>query len=60
MRLPFHLPNVEKFSDQEQVTLCLANPDLTIEQDENGTLINKMQTWVQNGVRPAGLQTRPF
>ena len=33
-----HIPHLDRFTDDELVRLCLANPELNIERDENGTL----------------------
>lgn len=38
MQLPLNIPQLDRFSDQELVRFCLANPDLRIERDENGAL----------------------
>ena len=38
MQLPLHIPQLERFSDEELVRFCLANPELSVERDENGTL----------------------
>ncbi|MFD2573645.1 Uma2 family endonuclease [Spirosoma soli] len=42
MQLPLHIPQLDRLSDQELVRFCLANPDLNIERDENGTLFIDM------------------
>ena len=38
MQLPLHIPQLDGFTDDELVRFCLANPELTIERDENGIL----------------------
>lgn len=38
MQLPLYIPQLDVFTDDELVRLCLANPDLAIERDENGIL----------------------
>lgn len=38
MQLPLNIPQPDRFTDEELVRFCLANPELTIERDENGTL----------------------
>lgn len=38
MQLPLHIPQLDGFTDDELVKFCLANPELTIERDENGIL----------------------
>lgn len=38
MQLPLHIPQIERFTDEELVRFCLANPELNIERDETGTL----------------------
>ena len=38
MQLPLHIPQRDRFTDDELVRFCLANPDLNIERDENGML----------------------
>jgi Uma2 family endonuclease len=42
MVMPLNIPKVGKFSDEELVALCLANPDLNIERDENGQILMDM------------------
>ncbi|GAB3016853.1 hypothetical protein GCM10027185_11430 [Spirosoma pulveris] len=38
IQLPLHIPQLDVFTDDELVRFCLANPELTIERDENGNL----------------------
>ena len=38
MQLPLNIPQLDRFTDEELVRFCLANPELNIERDENGTL----------------------
>ncbi|UFH54022.1 hypothetical protein [Spirosoma sp. KNUC1025] len=38
MQLPLNIPQIDRFTDDELVRFCLANPELNIERDENGTL----------------------
>lgn len=38
MKLPLNIPQIDRFTDEELVRFCLANPELNIERDENGTL----------------------
>ena len=38
MQLPLNIPQLDRFTDDELVRFCLANPELNIERDENGTL----------------------
>lgn len=38
MILPLNIPQIDRFTDDELVRFCLANPELNIERDENGTL----------------------
>ncbi|QHV95812.1 Uma2 family endonuclease [Spirosoma endbachense] len=38
MQSPSPIPQIEQFSDDELVRFCLANPELNVERDENGTL----------------------
>ena len=38
MQLPLNIPQIDRFTDEELVRFCLANPELSIERDENGTL----------------------
>jgi Uma2 family endonuclease len=46
MVVPLNIPSIGKFSDEELITLCLANPDLNIERDEKGQiLINTSPTY---------------
>ncbi len=42
MQLPLHIPQIDRFSDDELVQFCLANPELNIERDENGILYINM------------------
>lgn len=42
MQLPLHIPQIDRFTDEELVRFCLANPELTIERDENGILYINM------------------
>lgn len=42
MVLPLNIPQVSVFSDEELLRLCLANPELHIERDENGQLLINM------------------
>lgn len=42
MQLPLHIPQLDRFTDDELVRFCLANPELTIERDEDGTLYINM------------------
>ncbi|GAB3769597.1 Uma2 family endonuclease [Spirosoma horti] len=42
MQLPLHIPQLDGFTDDELVRFCLANPELTIERDENGILYINM------------------
>lgn len=42
MVMPLNIPKVGKFSDEELVALCLANPDLNIERDEQGQILINM------------------
>jgi Uma2 family endonuclease len=47
MILPLRIPAYEKFTDQELIDFCLANPDLGVERDENGQLfINMPPTFI--------------
>jgi len=38
MIVPLHIPQLTKFSDDELVAFCMANPGLTVERDESGQL----------------------
>ncbi len=38
MQLPLNIPQIDRFTDDELVRFCLANPELTIERDEDGNL----------------------
>ena len=38
MILPLNIPQIDRFTDDELVRFCLANPEWSIERDENGTL----------------------
>ena len=38
MQLPLNIPQLDRFTDDELVRFCVANPELSIERDENGTL----------------------
>ncbi|GAB4024238.1 Uma2 family endonuclease [Spirosoma gilvum] len=38
MQLPLNIPKIDRFTDEELVQFCLANPDMKIERDENGTV----------------------
>ena len=38
MQLPLNIPQIERFTDEELVRFCLANPDIRVERDENGTV----------------------
>ena len=38
MQLLLNIPQLDRFTDDELVLFCLANPELNIERDENGTL----------------------
>lgn len=38
MQLPLNVPQLDRFTDEELVRFCLANPELNIERDENGDL----------------------
>ncbi|ODS80195.1 MAG: hypothetical protein ABS46_14975 [Cytophagaceae bacterium SCN 52-12] len=38
MIVPLHIPQLTKFSDDELVAFCMANPELTVERDESGQL----------------------
>lgn len=40
--MPLNIPSIGKFSDEELITLCLANPDLNIERDEKGQILINM------------------
>lgn len=42
MQIPLRLPHVERFSDDELVAFCTANPELRVERDENGLLYINM------------------
>lgn len=42
MQLPLHIPQLDGFTDDELVRFCLANPELTIERDENGVMYIEM------------------
>lgn len=42
MQLPLHIPQLDRFTDDELVRFCLANPELNIERDEHGTLFINM------------------
>lgn len=42
MTLPINIPQIDTFSDEELIALCLANPDLSIERDEHGQLFINM------------------
>lgn len=42
MVMPLNIPSIGKFSDEELITLCLANPDLNIERDEKGQILINM------------------
>ncbi|MCU0325987.1 MAG: Uma2 family endonuclease [Spirosomaceae bacterium] len=42
MTLPINIPQIDTFSDEELIALCLANPDLSIERDESGQLFINM------------------
>lgn len=38
MQRPLNIPQLDRFTDDELVQFCLANPELQIERDEKGTL----------------------
>lgn len=38
MQVPLNLPQLERFTDDELVRFCLANPELRVERDEHGTI----------------------
>ncbi len=38
MQMPLNIPQLDKFTDEELVRFCVANPELSIERDEKGTL----------------------
>lgn len=38
MQLPLNIPQLDRFTDDELVRFCVANPDLKVERDEDGTL----------------------
>lgn len=38
MQLSLNIPQLDRFTDDELVRFCLANPELNIERDENGDL----------------------
>ena len=38
MQLPLHIPQLDRFTDEELVRFCLANPELNIERDEHENL----------------------
>ena len=38
MQLPLNIPQLDRFTDEELVRFCLANPELNIERDEHGNL----------------------
>ncbi|MCP9770829.1 Uma2 family endonuclease [Lacihabitans sp. LS3-19] len=42
MVMPLNIPSIGKFSDEELISLCLANPDLNIERDEKGQILINM------------------
>ncbi len=42
MIIPLHIPQLSKFSDDELVVFCPANPELVVERDENGQLFISM------------------
>lgn len=42
MVLPLNIPQISIFSDEELIRLCIANPELHIERDENGQLLINM------------------
>jgi Uma2 family endonuclease len=42
MVVPLNIPSIGKFTDEELITLCLANPDLNIERDEKGQILINM------------------
>ncbi|GAB3805021.1 Uma2 family endonuclease [Spirosoma humi] len=42
MQLPLNIPQIDRFTDDELVQFCLANPELRIERDEKGTLFIDM------------------
>ena len=42
MQLPLNIPQLDRFTDEELVRFCVANPELNIERDENGTLYTDM------------------
>ena len=39
MQMPLNIPQLDRFTDEELVRFCLANPELNIERDEDGTLL---------------------
>ena len=38
MQLPLNIPQIDRFTDEELVQFCLANPNLRVERDETGTV----------------------
>lgn len=42
MVLPLNIPQIDAFSDEELTSLCLANPDLSIERDKHGQIFINM------------------
>jgi Uma2 family endonuclease len=42
MVLPLNIPKEGKFTNDELIALCLANPELNIERDEKGQILIKM------------------
>lgn len=58
MVLPLNIPQIDTFSDEELTSLCLANPDLSIERDENGQIfINMSPTYALTSLNNSELNT---
>lgn len=58
MVLPLNIPQFDTFSDEELLSLCLANPDLSIERDENGQIfINMSPTFALTSSNNSELNT---
>ena len=58
MVLPLNIPQIDSFSDEELTSLCLANPELNIERDENGQIfINMSPTYALTSLNNSELNT---
>ena len=58
MQMPLTIPQLDRFTDEELVRFCLANPELNVERDEDGTLfVNTSPTHLLTSANNSELNT---